>query len=263
MAESVRPTKTFAVLVDGDNAPADVLRLVLSEVEKLGEARVRLVFGSGEALKGKKEDANLYGFRPILQFAVASRKNASDIALAINAIDLLHSKDVDAFCIVSSDSDFHPLATRLREAGRFVLGVGSEETPDALKSACHRFVSIEVLREEKAGVPALESAAQPSPTPKVSKTKMASVAVPVKAPLKDPKALALLLTQAYQAAQGDDGWAALSAIGGQLRILKPGFDPRNFGRRQLWMLANESGLFEFRPEPPGAPNETLYVRLKS
>jgi uncharacterized protein (TIGR00288 family) len=243
--------RTFAVLVDGDNAPADVLRTVLLEVEKQGEARVRLVFGSGEALKGRREDANTYGFRPVLQFAVATRKNAADIALAIAAIDLLHANEVDAFCIVSSDSDFHPLATRLREAGRFVMGVGSESTPDALKSACHRFVSFEVLAKP-------EGRPKPGTGPKEK-----VVTKPTKDPIKDRGRVVALLSEACAAAQADDGWAPLGAVGAQLRILDPGFDPRKYGRRQLWMLAKDTGLFDFRPDPPGSsPNEVLYIRSK-
>jgi hypothetical protein len=250
MAEAA-PQRTFAVLVDGDNAPGDVLKRVLLEVEKHGEARVRLVFGSTSSLQGHSEDANAYGFRPILQFKVASRKNAADIALAIAAIDLLHGGVVNAFCIVSSDSDFHPLATRLREEGRFVLGIGRDNTPDALKSACHRFVSFEILDKSSDAPVAAKSGKTKAP------------AQPVREPLKDLPHLRDILAQAFQTAQGDDGWASLAAVGSQLRIMEPGFDPRKYGRRQLWMLVQETNLYEFRPEPPAGPNETLYIHPKT
>ena len=257
--------KTFAVLVDGDQTSAEVLKPILVEIEKQGEARVRLLFGTGTALQGHKDSANTYGFRPVLQFNVATKKNAADIALAISAIDLLHAGQVDAFCIVSSDSDFHPLATRLREAGRYVLGIGRDDTPNALKSACHEFVSLEILRkvEVLTPPPALEKQAVPRPRSRPAEPAQPASVPPSPAARQEASHVKELLFQAYQAAQGEDGWAALGAVGSQLRILEPGFDPRKFGKRQLWMLARDAGQYEFRPEPPAGPGEPLYIRAKT
>jgi uncharacterized protein (TIGR00288 family) len=250
MADGQATRKTFAVLVDGENAPPDVLKIVLQEVEKNGEARVRLVFGGTESLQGHKDNANTFGFRPVMRYKVAQRKNAADITMAIEAIDLLHSGKVDAFCIVSSDSDFHPLATRLREEGRFVLGIGRDDTPDALKSACHRFVSFDILEGS------IEAA------PPTAKGKSKATPVIVKQPVGDSAKLHAMLAQAYQNAQGEDGWASLGAIGNQLRILEPGFDSRKYGSKQLWILVQETGLYEFNTPPPGSPAQPLAVKPK-
>lgn len=251
------PHPVFAILIDGDNVPPDALKAALDEVGRAGgEARVRLVFGNGEKLKGMKEAANALGYRPVLHFALAGRKNGVDVALAVAAMDLLHAGDVGSFCIASSDSDFHPLALRLREAGRYVLGMGSETTPEALRAACHRFVVVgprTAQGEEKEALAAAPAARVSAPS---------AIQVPVqqaRPALKSEARLRSLLVKAYQNAAGQDGWVHLSSLGTQIRAEAPDFKPSTYGRRLLGLLVEDVGIFEVRVGPGST---TKYVRLR-
>lgn len=240
--------RKFAVLVDADNVKAEVLQAVLSEVEKEGDARFRIMFGHIESVRGHKESANMHGFRPVVHFNVADGKNAADIALVIKAMELLHEGTADAFCIVASDSDYHPLALYLREAGKHVLGIGREDTPLAMKSACHRFVPLEVLTQPPPNAP--------------SGTKPKAGAKPAGQPVKKLDEFRNLFGRALQATQEENGLAALALLGSQLRILDPGFDHRQYGRKSLTALVQEAG-FELVPPPPVPLGETQYVRVRA
>lgn len=242
------PRRTYAVLVDADNVSADVLQDVLAEVTNEGHARFKLMVGHLEALKGHKESANTHGFRPIVQFNVAQGKNAADISLVIEAMKLLHAGAADAFCIVASDSDYQPLVLHLAEAGKHVLGIGREDTPVPFKRACSRFVSFEALaqgRAPKSGSSSKTSKPQPAPAQ----------------PAKPIDEFRSLFARAMQVTQGENGLAPLALVGSQLRVLDPGFDHRQYGRKSLSALVQEAGG-ELVPPPPVPSGQTQFVRLK-
>lgn len=249
------PLPVFAVLVDGDNLSPDVLQHTLLAVEQAkGEARVRVVFGNGETLRGMKEAANASGFRPVLHYALAERKNGVDVALAVAAMDLLHAGEVGSFCIASSDGDFLPLALRLREAGRYVLGMGTEATPEPLRAACHRFVVVGAKPPQGEAKPS--AGAKPSTTPAAKPVRVP--VQPTKPPLKSVAKLRTLMEKAFHGAVGEEGRVSLSSLGMQIRIHEPDFKPTTYGRKQLGLLVEEVGIFDVEA---GAGN-LKYVRLR-
>lgn len=249
--------RTFAILVDGDNTPPGAPRQALDLVKaRGGDARVRLVFGNAASLAGRATVCNANGFRPVLQLTVTNEgKNATDVALAVAAMDLLHGGLIEAFCLVSSDSDFHPLATRLREAGREVIVLGTETTPQALRCACHSFIFL-----KKDADPAPKA-----PSPPAAKPKSAPPAAPQKPPIKDLPLLRSLFAQAYHAvaAKDGEGWADISHLDTRVRVLKPDFKVKEHGRKQFKMLVAESGVFEVKDVPGNRVNPpTQRVRLR-
>ena len=150
MADAVR----LGVLIDADNASASVIDELLQEVAKFGTASIKRVYGdwTTQNLVGWKENLHRHAIQPIQQFAYTAKKNATDASLIIDAMDLLYADTVDGFCLVSSDSDFTRLATRLREAGKLVYELGEQKTPKAFQAACDRFNFFELLKGEPADV---------------------------------------------------------------------------------------------------------------
>jgi len=214
---------TIALLIDGDNAAPRRLAAILEEVSKQGTITVRRIYGdwTSNGMSGWKELLNANAIQPVQQFAYTKGKNSTDSALIIDAMDLLHGGRVDAFCIVSSDSDYTRLATRLRESGLYVMGVGEKKTPDAFVQACERFIYVENL----------ETVDEPKATGKTAKQK----ATP---PLSANSAFMRLFRKAFNMAKDDDDMALLSNIGQALRRLDPGFDPRSYGHGSLSSLVN-------------------------
>lgn len=258
MHPSARPP--YAVLIDDDNAPPGVLERALAEVaHEGGEATVRLVFGNGAKLLGERQALQAHGYRALLQFPVVERKNTTDIALTVAAMDLLHAGAVEGFCIVSSDSDFLPLVLRLREARRRVLVMGEGKTPEALRVASHRFVLLDAPPPPKPEPPKKPAA----PAPKVETTKKAPP--PAKPPLKDLAGLRSLFTEAYRQIAGEsaDGWVDISRFDTRVRRLKPDFSVKEHGRKQLRMLVAESGVFQVKDVPAsGKTAPTQHLRLR-
>ena len=205
------PERTnIAVLVDGDNAQPSLIEAVLAEAVKYGTTTVRRIYGDWTTpnMSGWKAALQNHAFQPQQQFRYTTGKNATDSALIIDAMDLLHSGRIDGFCIVSSDSDFTRLATRIREHGLFVMGIGEPKTPRAFVNACEVFVHTTNL----AGDPKSGS----ETGGKVDWSKV--------------------VRQAVVATAGEDGWAFLGAVGTLVRKLDPAFDPRSHGHRQLSAL---------------------------
>jgi hypothetical protein len=231
-------TDRLAVLIDADNAQASILPELLAEVARYGIASVRRAYGdwTTQNLSGWKTHLQKHAVQPVQQFAYTTGKNATDSALIIDAMDLLHSGGFDGFCLVSSDSDFTRLATRIREAGLVVYGFGETKTPEAFVAACDRFIFTEILREQ----PADESVAKPKPSPKLRRA----------------------ITAALDGCARDDGWAHLGTIGQYLVTSDPSFDSRNYGYKKLSELMRAQGYLEIREEsgPNGAG--VVYVRLK-
>jgi uncharacterized LabA/DUF88 family protein len=228
----------LAVLIDADNAQSSLLKELLAEVSRYGTATVKRIYGDWTTpnLKGWKEALNEYAVHPVQQFAYTTGKNATDSAMIIEAMDLLHSGHLDGFCLVSSDSDFTRLATRIREDGLVVYGFGEKKTPKAFVSACDKFIYTEILRADK------EAGTAVGPAP-----------------------LADMLHGAIKAATREDGWAALSAVGSLLTKTNPDFDSRNYGFGKLGELVRAQPFVEVKPSTnaDGSGPANLCVRLKA
>lgn len=248
---------TIALLIDGDNAAPKRLAAILEEVSKQGTITIRRIYGdwTTQGMSGWKDLLNSNAIQPVQQFAYTKGKNSTDSALIIDAMDILHGELVDAFCIVSSDSDYTRLATRLRESGLFVMGVGEKKTPDAFVKACERFIYVENLDVQETGPGAGAVAAGKERSKRTTSTAKAQ---PVK--LSQNGELMRKLRKAFNIAKGEEEEASLSLIGQALRRLDPGFDPRSYGHASLSSLVNAlKDQLETRREEKG---NTVMVRFR-
>jgi len=233
----------LAVLIDADNAQPSIVDGLLSEVAKYGTANVKRIYGdwTQPGLKGWKEVLLEYSIQPIQQFGYTSGKNATDSALIIDAMDLLFTEGFDGFCIVSSDSDFTKLASRIRETGLTVYGFGERKTPKAFVSACDKFIFTEVLR------------AKDDPGKKIRRQTVRE--------LKKDTKLVNLLRNAVEASSDDSGWAHLAVVGSSIAKQAPEFDPRNYGYKKLGELVTATRLFEVEERAVGdGPSKALYLK---
>lgn len=223
----------IALLIDGDNAQPILIDKILAEATKYGSVTIRRIFGDWTTanMKGWKDTLNNNAIQPIQQFRYTIGKNATDSAMIIDAMDILHGDQVDGFCLVSSDSDYTRLATRIREVGFFVVGIGKQTTPRAFVNACNVFIYTEIL----------------APKEKALKTRRTSKKMPPKEEESKTIDPVPLLKAAIEMAMGEDGWANLATIGFYLHQLDPGFDPRTYGFKQLsQLLKNYKNIFELR-----------------
>lgn len=226
----------LAVLIDADNASPRIADGLFDEIAKIGEASVRRIYGdfSGTGLKSWADILSRHAIIPHQNFAYTKGKNASDIALVIDAMDLLHSGRLDGFCLVSSDSDFTRLAARIREQGIDVYGFGEQKTPESFRQACRRFIYTEnLLPETPAPVSDLAPAPASKPAPGSKTKKPFSAAVPI-------------LCRALKQIEDEDGWAGLGGVGSQLGKLFPDFDSRTYGHAKLSDLVKKTGIFEVK-----------------
>jgi hypothetical protein len=244
--------RRMAVLIDGDNAQPSMINKMLAEASRYGTLTIRRIYGDWTTanMGGWKENLQSYAIQPIQQFRYTIGKNATDSAMIIDAMDLLFSGVVDGFCLVSSDSDYTRLATRIREKGFFVMGIGQKKTPRAFVSACDVFVYTEnLIPKPKPAAPRRLKLRQ-APT----QEKEAEPTTPDPSPL---------LKQAFDIAVQEDGWAFLGTLGHHLRQLDPGFDARTYGHSQLSALVKaNTKLFDIREEKGDEGNSVIYVRLK-
>ena len=235
----------LAVLIDADNASADIIDALLEEIAKYGIASVKRIYGDWSHGLSKWKAALLpHAIIPVQQFAYTKGKNATDMALVIDAMDLLYSGNFDGFCIVSSDSDFTRLASRLRESGLTVYGFGEKKTPEAFRKACDKFVYTEIFRPEKH---------QPQKHKNGGKTH-SPAAEDSNAP---PDALQLI-KRAVRENADDLGWANLGPIGSYINKVNPDFDARLYGYGKLSELIKSFDIFEHRTD-----NNQLQVRRSS
>jgi uncharacterized LabA/DUF88 family protein len=222
----------IALLIDADNSPSAKIGLILNELSTYGETSIRRAYGNWkkQELRGWEELLQEHAIRPMQQFDYSKGKNASDMAMVIDALDLLYSDRPEAFGIVSSDADFTPLVMHLRAKGATVYGFGAKKTPEPFVNACSRFLFLETLgeREEDSGSTSTKAAAAKKPT-----------AVELR---RDAK-LVSLLRNAVENAAGEDGWAQLGAVGSQIAN-QASFDPRNHGFKKFGDLLEASQLFE-------------------
>ena len=216
----------MAVLIDADNTSASHAGALLEEVARYGVPTVKRAYGdwTTQQLVGWKKALNQHAIQPVQQFAYTQGKNSTDSALIIDAMDLLYSGNLEAFAIVSSDSDFTRLATRLRESGKTVYGLGRRRTPPSLVAACDKFIYLEVLGDHGD-----------------DESTEAEPAAEEQAPLPD---LQKLLTSAIDATSDDDGWAHLGSVGSYLGSSQSSFDPRNYGFGKLVTLARAQDYVE-------------------
>lgn len=242
----------LAVLIDADNIPARHIEAILDEIAGLGEPSVRRVYGdwSSSALTQWKEKARSLGLVMHQQSANTKGKNASDIGLVIDAMDILHAGKVDGFALVSSDSDFTRLASRIREDGLQVIGVGEEKTPESLRKVCNRFIFIEnITAGDTAPAPqSTKAAATPAPEPQgqCSAKRPAAEAIP-------------MVIEAMKKIDPDQDWYSLGQLGQFLTQLFPDFDSRSYGKPKLSDLLRAVPRFEVKQ---GSGN-TLMVRDKA
>jgi uncharacterized LabA/DUF88 family protein len=234
----------LAVLIDADNASSKIAQGLFEEIAKIGEASVRRIYGdfSGPRLKSWADILSTHAIMPYQNFAYTSGKNASDIALVIDAMDLLHSGRFDGFCLVSSDSDFTRLAARIREQGVDVYGFGEQKTPGSFRQACRRFIYTENLLPE---APAPDNPDKPDARP-------ASLTRPSK------EATPLIKTAMAQLEDDGEGWVALGGVGQRLAVLNSDFDPRTYGFAKLGDLVEKTGTFEI----DRGRGRGVYIRLK-
>jgi|SRR5690554_957362 len=243
----------LAVLIDADNVPYANIKEMLDEIAKYGNPTIKRIYAdwTKQAVSGWKGVLLENAITPIQQYSYTTGKNSSDSALIIDAMDLLYSEKVNGFCIVSSDSDFTRLATRLREAGMFVIGIGERKTPKPFITACDKFIYIEILKKEQKR----ESAEKQS---KVSKPKTKSSSVS-----QVDKELVSLIKDSIDEISDDSGWAFLGALGSFIIKKKTDFDPRNYGYPKLYPLIKSIGEFEIEEKETGENNiRHIYLRNK-
>jgi uncharacterized protein (TIGR00288 family) len=235
----------IALLIDADNAPAEKIDEITTELSTLGVINVRRAYGNWTktALRGWQEKLLEYAIRPIQQFDYSKRKNASDMAMTVDAMELLYSDKPDAFGIVSSDADFTPLVMHLRGKGAAVYGFGAEQTPKPFVNACSRFLYLESL-----GAVAPASVVEPDAdgvAPGVP-ARPATLRVPGNQLRSDTK-LVVLLRDAVNASKDESGWARVGLVGTHIAN-KTSFDHRNYGYATLTKLLAATGLFDIRDE---------------
>ena len=239
MASEARSPR-LAVLIDADNASAKIADGLFEEIAKFGEASVRRIYGdfSRPHSKAWADILSKHAIIPQQQFAYTTGKNASDITLVIDAMDLLHSGRFDGFCLVSSDSDFTRLASRIREQGVDVFGFGEQKTPESFRQACRRFVYTENLVAGASGSD--------------------QEAIPATKPLEPPGKATPIIKRALAQVESEDGWIPLGTVGQQLYKIMPDFDPRTYGFRQLSALVEKTNAFEIDRPKGGA----MRIRVK-
>lgn len=238
----------LAVLIDGDNIPSAYVKEMMEEIAKYGNPTIKRIYGDWtKPFLAKWKNLLLENaITPIQQYGYTSGKNATDSAMIIDAMDILYSKKVDGFCLVSSDSDFTRLATRLREAGMKVYGLGEKKTPDPFIVACDKFIYIEILENR-----AKESTATTDkPTSKSQVDKIT------------PKVIKLISSTISDLAD-DDGWAFMGDVGSLLQKKQPNFDSRNYGFEKLTPLIASIGKYEIdQRESHRGKYKLIYVRNK-
>lgn len=238
-------------MIDADNAQPAIIENLLQEIAKYGSATVKRIYGNWTSpqLGGWKDSLLKYSIQPIQQFNYTDHKNSTDSALIIDAMDLLYAGNLDGFCIVSSDSDFTRLASRLRESGKMVYGFGEEKTPKPFVEACDKFTYTEILRT---GPEAIID--EPATAP-ISQTSAKE--------LKGDTKLVNLLRNSVEDSSGEDGWANLAAVGQNILNIAPDFDSRRYGFKKLSGLFQAIGLFDIEEkENSSSQVKVVFVRDK-
>jgi len=241
--------RKLAVLIDADNAQASIIKNLLDEVAKYGIASVKRIYGNWTTpqLQPWKDVLLSHSIVPIQQFNYSSGKNATDSAMIIDAMDLLHAGNLDGFCIVSSDSDFTRLASRIRESGLIVFGFGEKKTPKPFVDACDKFIFTEILRPPE---PARGSTPARQEIPGIN-------------PVQNDSRFLRLLKSSIEDSSDDEGWAELGLVGNNLQKKSPEFDARNYGFRKFFDLIQSLSLFEIdERQAKDQSGKIIYIREK-
>lgn len=237
----------LAVLIDGDNIPSAYVKEMMEEIAKYGNPTIKRIYGDWTKphLAKWKNVLLENAVNPIQQYGYTQGKNSTDSAMIIDAMDILYSGKVDGFCLVSSDSDFTRLATRLREAGMNVIGIGEKKTPDPFIVACDRFIYIEILKDQSK-----DQNKKEKETGKSNVDKITSKVV-------------RLISSTISDVADDDGWAFLGDVGSLLQKKQPNFDSRNYGFQKLTPMINSIDKFEIESrENQRGKYKLIYVRNK-
>ena len=243
----------IAVLIDGDNAQPKLIKEILEEVSKYGKATIRRIYGdwTSQQMNSWKTIINQHSISPIQKFAYTTGKNSTDSSMIIDAMDILHSKNIEGFCIVSSDSDYTGLAKRIREEGLYVMGIGEKKTPEAFVKSCEVFTFTENLKSEESEVKKVKSKEQTS-TPKAKVT-----IEKIKLTREDWKTI----NKAFDISTNEDDNAYISTLGLNIRKIDPSFDPRSYGFKSLTKLFENVDKFEVIKKEIGGSNHPL-LRIK-
>ena len=240
----------LAVLIDADNVPHRLINGILEEIAKYGVPTFKRIYADWTKphVAGWKTVLLDHAITPVQQYSYTTGKNSSDSALIIDAMDILYTGRVDGFCVVSSDSDFTRLATRLREAGMKVFGMGEQKTPSPFRAACDKFIYIEILEAPEAGT---------------KQIKLSDLRKKEKVISKTDKNLVNLVTSSINDIADENGWAFLGDLGNMLLKKRPDFDSRNYGFEKLLQLIRSLKLFEIDERESGRRNVKLvYIRVK-
>ncbi len=240
----------LAVLIDGDNIPSAYVKEMMEEIAKYGNPTIKRIYGDWTKPNLNKWKNMLLenAITPIQQYGYTTGKNATDSAMIIDAMDILYSEKVDGFCLVSSDSDFTRLATRLREAGMKVYGIGEKKTPNPFIVACDKFIYIEILKHQ-----ALENEQEPTENKTTTKDGYDKITK------KEIRFIAATIADVSD----DDGWAFLGDVGSLLQKKQPNFDSRNYGFQKLTPLIKSIPAFEIeRRESPKSRMKLIFVKIK-
>lgn len=248
--ETEEASAKLAVLIDADNAQPSIFEYLLPEIAKYGEATVKRIYGDFTSPQSAQWRSLLdkFAIKPVQQFAYTTGKNATDSTLIIDAMDLMYTRRFDGFCIISSDSDFTSIATRIREEGLSVYGFGKKTTPEAFKNACHVFVDIEILvpqeNEKKNVVEKINEKAEPQKNDSGL-------------PLKN-------IEEALEQSSDDSGWSQIGTFGSKLLQLKSDFDSRQYGFKKLSELVkNRKDIFEIQErKQANSESVSIYLRMK-
>jgi len=266
--------KRFALLIDADNAQAKAIDAILTEAARYGDVTSRRCYGdwTNTRLGSWKSVLNKHAVQPMQQFAYTSGKNATDSALIIDAMDLLYTGKFNGFFLVSSDSDFTKLATRIREAGLEVIGIGKRSTPEAFRAACNKFIFTETIMDDKGSadeikknIKSVETSAGISQTrnrtiSSASQEDKAVQSVKMVSPSKDV-ALKKLLKEAIESASEEDGWANLGGVGSYIPRVDSSFDSRNYGFDKLGKLIKSLDYIEIQQKNIDS-GSNIYIRFK-
>lgn len=245
----------LAVLIDGDNIPSAYIKEMMEEIAKYGNPTIKRIYGdwTRPGLTKWKDLLLENAITPIQQYGYTTGKNATDSAMIIDAMDILYSERVDGFCIVSSDSDFTRLATRLREAGMKVYGIGEKKTPSPFIASCDKFIYIEILKKPT----------KVTQTVKGKKEKAWEKIIPFSELDTVTPEVIELISDTISDLADEDGWAFLGDVGGLLQKKQPNFDPRNYGFNKLTPLLASTGLFEIAERDGGKWRyKLIYVKRK-
>lgn len=246
----------IAVLIDSDNISPKYLQYILTELSNYGTPTIKRSYGdfSGTAKRNLKQQLLDLSIRPMHQYSYTKGKNATDSALIIDAMDILHEGKVESFCIVSSDSDFIGLVTRIREEGLMVIGMGERKTSKYFVAACDQFKYLEVLEESYKEEPVQETKGSSTAQKNGDKSSLVS-----------KKALIKSITKIIQENSDDDDWIGLGEVGSRLQKRHPDFDARNYGSAKLSSLIKSFGVFEveLRRKDNNPHSGDVYIRLKN